>query len=117
MSSLPVIKGTLDVLALRALTMSPMHGFEIVEWLENAADGSLQIEDSAVYQALYRLEERGFLKASWGVTENNRRARYYGATSAGRAHLRAETRRWLRYSEMVSGILTAASRTTNARPA
>src|ERR1044072_1113116 len=91
MSSLPVIKGTLDVLALRALMMSPMHGFEIVEWLENAAGGSLQIEDSAVYQALYRLEERGYLKASWGVTENNRRARYYEITAKGRAHPKAGT--------------------------
>src|ERR1044071_5408088 len=86
MSALPVIKGTLDVLALRALTMSPMHGFEIVEWLETAAGGSLQIEDSAVYQALYRLEERGYLKASWGVTANNRRARYYEITPKGKAH-------------------------------
>lgn len=108
MPALPVIKGTLDVLALRALTMSPMHGFEIVEWLERAAGGSLQIEDSAVYQALYRLEERGHLKASWGITENNRRARYYEITPQGKAHLRSETGNWVRYAQVVTAILTGA---------
>src|ERR1044071_8619279 len=108
MSALPVIKGTLDVLALRALTLSPMHGFEIVEWLEQAAGGSLQIEDSALYQALYRLEERGHLKASWGVTANNRRARYYEITPKGRAHLQAETANWLQYAQVVTAILSGA---------
>jgi PadR family transcriptional regulator PadR len=109
MSALPVIKGTLDVLALRALTLSPMHGFEIVEWLEQAAGGSLQIEDSALYQALYRLEERGYLKASWGVTANNRRARYYEITAKGREHLRAETTNWLEYAKVVTAILSGAA--------
>jgi PadR family transcriptional regulator, regulatory protein PadR len=108
MSALPVIKGTLDVLALRALVLSPMHGFEIVEWLESAAGGSLQIEDSALYQALYRLEERGYLKASWGVTANNRRARYYEITPKGRAHLSAETTNWMEYARVVSAILSGA---------
>lgn len=109
MPALPVIKGTLDVLALRALTIAPMHGFEIVEWLERAAGGSLQIEDSAVYQALYRLEERGHLKASWGVTENNRKARYYEITSQGRAHLRSETSNWMQYAQIVTAILSGAA--------
>ena len=109
MSALPVIKGTLDVLALRALNMGAMHGFEIVEWLEQAAGGSLQIEDSAVYQALYRLEERGHLKASWGVTENNRRARYYEITASGKAHLKAETTNWLQYARVVTAILSGAA--------
>jgi transcriptional regulator len=106
MTALPVIKGTLDVLALRALRTSPMHGFEIVEWLETAAGGSLQIEDSADYQALYRLEEKGFLKASWGVTANNRKARYYQITANGEAHLRAETSQWVEYARIVTAILT-----------
>ena len=109
MSALPVIKGTLDVLALRALATSTMHGFEIVEWLERAAGGSLQIEDSAVYQALSRLEERGHLKASWGVTENNRRARYYEITTQGRAHLKSETASWLQYAQVVTAILSGAT--------
>jgi transcriptional regulator len=115
MSALPVIKGTLDVLALRALNVGPKHGFEIVEWLEQAAGGSLQIEDSALYQALYRLEERGYLKASWGVTANNRRARYYEITAKGKAHLQAETTNWLQYAKVVTAILSGAP-VTQAAP-
>lgn len=107
MASLPILKGTLDLLVLRALSWTPMHGFEIVSWLERAARGSLDVEDSALYQALYRLEERGLLEAEWGVTDNNRRARYYSLSATGRAHLRAETRRWMRYANTVSAILTA----------
>jgi transcriptional regulator len=108
MSRLPVLKGTLDLLVLRALSWTPMHGFEIVAWLERAASSSLEIEDSALYQAVYRLEERGLLQADWGVTENNRRARYYKLTAAGRAHLRSETKNWMQYAETVTSILTAA---------
>lgn len=107
MSKLPVLKGTLDLLVLRALSWTPMHGFEIVTWLERAASGSLDIEDSALYQAVYRLEEKGLLQAEWGVTENNRRARYYKLTTAGRTHLRAETRNWVQYADTVTEILTA----------
>ena len=108
MSRLPLVKGTLDLLVLRALSWTPMHGFEIVTWLERAANGSLDVEDSALYQAVYRLEERGLLQADWGVTENNRRARYYKLTTAGRAHLRSETKNWVQYAETVTEILTAA---------
>ena len=108
MSRLPVLKGTLDLLVLRALSWTPMHGFEIVSWLERAANASLEIEDSALYQAVYRLEERGLLQAEWGVTENNRRARYYKLTAAGRTHLRSETRNWVQYADTVTSILTAS---------
>jgi PadR family transcriptional regulator, regulatory protein PadR len=117
MSRLPVLKGTLDLLVLRALSWTPMHGFEIVTWLERAANGSLELEDSALYQAVYRLEERGYLEADWGVTENNRRARYYKLTPAGRTFLRAETKNWMRYADTVSAILTAARDGASARPA
>lgn len=102
---LAVMRGTLDVLVLRALAWRPMHGFEITEWLEARAEGELDLVDSALYQALYRLEERRLIKASWGVTENRRRARYYELTTAGRANLRAETTRWLRYAATVTRIL------------
>src|SRR6185436_14496121 len=89
---LPVLKGTLDLLVLRALSWTPMHGFEIVSWLARAANQSLELDDSALYQAVYRLEARGLLEADWGVTENNRRARYYKLTTAGRTYRRAEGR-------------------------
>ena len=105
---MPLVKGTLDVLVLKALSWGPMHGFEITTWLEDRSAGALGIEDSALYQALHRMEERGLIAAQWGTTGNNRRARYYSVTAAGRAHLSAETSRWVRYAETVTGILTAA---------
>jgi PadR family transcriptional regulator PadR len=108
MASLPVVKGTLDVLVLRALQWAPMHGFEITSWLEERSANSLEVEDSAVYQALYRMEERELIAAEWGVTENQRQARYYKITSQGRAHLKAQTAQWLRYADTVTTILTAA---------
>ena len=107
---LPLVKGTLDVLLLKALTWSPMHGFEITTWLESRSGGAIGVQDSALYQALHRLEARGLVAAEWGVTANNQRARYYQLTDAGRAHLAAETAQWVRYAETVTGILTAAPR-------
>jgi PadR family transcriptional regulator len=107
--SLPLVKGTLDVLVLKALTWSPMHGFEVTSWLEARSGGSLTVQDSALYQALHRLEERGWVTAEWGVTANNQRARYYRLTKAGRARLAEETDQWVRYAKTVTGILTAAS--------
>ncbi len=106
--AMTLVKGTLDVLVLKALTWSPMHGFEITTWLEERSGGELDLRDSALYQALYRMEERGLIEAEWGMTENNRRARYYRITPAGTAHLAAETARFLRYARTVTGILTAA---------
>ena len=106
---LPVIKGTLDTLVLRALAWGPMHGFEVSAWLEERSQGTLALDDSGLYQALYRLEGRGLIAAEWGLTENNRRARYYRITSSGRAHLRRETATWVRYAETVTAILTDPS--------
>jgi PadR family transcriptional regulator PadR len=106
--ALPLVKGTLDVLVLKALSWTPMHGFEITTWLEERSGGALGVQDSALYQALHRLEERGLTTADWGVTSNNQRARYYRLTDAGRHHLAAETSQWVRYAETVTGILTAA---------
>ena len=102
---LPIVKGTLDVLVLKALSDEPMHGFEVTRWLEERSGGRLEIEDSALYQALYRLEERGQVSASWGVTENNRRARYYEITSAGRAHLASESERLTEYAVLLATLL------------
>ena len=105
--SLPIVKGMLDMLVLRALRWTPMHGFQIVSWLEEQSRERLEIEDSAVYQAVYRLEERGLIEAEWGTTENNRRARYYKLTRAGASRLKAETERWMDYSRTVTEILAA----------
>jgi PadR family transcriptional regulator, regulatory protein PadR len=106
----PVLKGTLDVLVLKALTWSSMHGFEITAWLEEQAGGALEVDDSAVYQALYRMEKKGLIRAEWGISEKNRRARYYELTERGRAHLADEAERLLRYGDTVRSILTARPR-------
>lgn len=106
--TLPLVKGTLDVLVLKALAWTPLHGFEITTWLEARSGGAIGVQDSAMYQALHRLEARGYVVAEWGVTANNQRARYYRLTKAGRTHLAAETAQWVRYAETVTGILTAA---------
>ena len=108
----PVLKGTLDVLVLKALSWQPMHGFGLACWLEERSGGVLGIEDSALYQALQRLEDRGLLEAKWQLSENNRRARYYRLTAAGRAQLRAQTTSWLRYAGAVMQILESSPRTT-----
>lgn len=110
--SLPLVKGTLDILVLKALSWTPMHGFEITKWFETRSGGALDVRDSALYQALHRMEERGLVAAEWGITENNQRARYYRLTRAGRARLTAETAQWVRYARTVTGILTAAHQHT-----
>ena len=113
---LPLVRGTLDLLVLRALSWGPMHGFQITSWLEARSAQMLEIVDSALYQALARLEARGLIEGEWGVTENNRRARYYGLTLAGRAHLEEETANWTRYALTVTDILTTGGPATVPRP-
>lgn len=103
--AIPLLKGTLDVLVLQALRFGPQHGFEIATWLEQRSAGALSIDDSALYQALHRLEERALIRADWGVTENNRRARYYELTPQGRTHLRAEATALTRYAKALTTIL------------
>jgi transcriptional regulator len=112
--SLPLVKGTLDVLVLKALAWGPMHGFEVADWLDGRSHETLALDDSALYQALYRLEGKGLVAAEWGVTENNRRARYYHVTRSGRAHLTRETDSWLRYAQAVTRILTEPLPATGA---
>lgn len=102
---LPVVKGTLDVLVLKALLWGPMHGYEVGTWLEARSNGALTLDDSGLYQSLYRLEARRLVAADWGVTANNRRARYYSLTESGRAHLTQEVDLWARYAAAVSTIL------------
>ena len=104
-----LLRGTLDLLLLKILVPQPLNGFEIVRQLENRSSGALDLDDSALYQALHRMEERGYIQAEWGVSENNRRARYYEITSIGRKHLRVESARWLKSAALVANILGAAT--------
>ena len=109
--TLPLLKGTLDLLILKSLTWGPMHGFAISSWLAEQSKGTVGVDDSALYQALHRLEGRRYIDAEWGVTENNRRARFYTLTTAGRRHLRAEAATWARYTAAVTSILALTART------
>lgn len=112
---IPLMKGTLDVLVLKALSWTPMHGLEITSWLEERSGGELSFDDSGVYQALYRMEARGLIEAEWGVSDNNRRARYYRITPKGKRHLEAESGRLLRFGELVTAILAAPRETGRPR--
>lgn len=111
---LPVLKGTLDMLVLKALSGGPMHGFGIALWLEQRSDGALGLDDSVTYQVLHRLEAKSLVEAEWTVTENNRRARVYKLTRDGRKKLSAETDVWLRYSKLVTSIMTVDPRLAGA---
>jgi PadR family transcriptional regulator PadR len=103
--TMPVAKGNLDMLVLKALSWGEMHGFEILDWLEQRSGGRLDVDDSAVYQALHRLEERDLVRAEWGLSDKNRRVRFYRLTAAGRVHLRAESSRWADYAELLVGMM------------
>lgn len=105
--ALPLLKGTLDLLILKALSVAPAHGYGVARWLEARSGGDIGAEDSALYQALHRLEARGYVAAEWGTTENNRRARYYRLSAKGRRHLDAETDTWRRYARSVESVLAA----------
>jgi len=108
--TLPLLKGTLDLLILKTLSWGAMHGYAIATWLEERSRGTLGVDDSALYQALQRMEGRGWLAAEWGTSDNNRRARYYKLTAAGRQRLRSESETWLRYTKSVTAILAVAER-------
>jgi transcriptional regulator len=107
---MPLLKGTLDVLVLKALSWGPMHGFEITSWLEERSAGRLEVSDAALLQALHRMEEQDLVAAEWGVTENDRRARYYTMTRKGRTHLRAESADLMDHIGALSAVLESARR-------
>lgn len=104
-SRLPLMQGTLDLLLLRAIATSPMHGYGIAALIQERTAGDLVVEDAALYQALHRLDRQGLVEAEWGPSDNNRRARYYTLTAAGRKRLRDETASWRRYSRAVEAVL------------
>jgi PadR family transcriptional regulator, regulatory protein PadR len=101
-----LLQGTVDVLVLRALAWQTMHGYAISRWLDDRSDGVLSVDGAALYQALHRMEHRGWVTASWGLSENNRKAKYYALTSAGRSQLKAESAVWKRYSDAVVKVLS-----------
>jgi len=105
-NDLDLLRGTFDLLLLKTLSRGPMHGLAVLRWIESATRDRLQIEEGALYPALHRLEQRGWLEAEWGYTDKGRRAKYYQLTPAGRRQLAAELSKWSRYSEAVRLVLT-----------
>ncbi len=105
---LDLLQGTLDLLVLKALTWKPLHGYAVARWVAQTTDADLQIDEGALYTALHRMEKRGWLAAEWGLSENNRKAKYYRLTPGGRRQLRAQTERWTRYARAVSKVLETA---------
>jgi PadR family transcriptional regulator, regulatory protein PadR len=108
--NLPLLKGTLDLLVLKTLSWGALHGYGIATWLEAQSGGSIGVDDSALYQALHRLEGRGLVTGEWGVTDTGRRARFYRMTREGRRWLRAEAATWQQYAASVSAILALDAR-------
>lgn len=103
-----LLQGTLGILILKALLPGSAHGYAVARWIEDATADVLRIEEGSLYPALRRLEDRGWVTAEWGLSENNRRAKFYTLTAAGRKHLRNEAAVWLRYSQAVTRVLRAA---------
>ena len=107
-NALPLVPGTLDLLVLRTLAGGTMHGYGIATAVQERTGGDLVVEDAALYQSLHRLDRQGLVEAEWGASENNRRARYYTLTPAGRKRLREETAAWRRYARAVDAVLQGA---------
>ncbi len=103
-----LLQGTLDVLILKTLSWEAMHGYAISRWIRQRTDQVLSVEDAALYQALHRLERKGLIESEWGLSENNRRAKYYQLTSAGRTQLSAEASEWRQYAEAIFKVLETA---------
>ena len=110
---LGLVNGKLDLLVMRTLAWGPRHGFAIARWIRTTSDEAILVEDRALYLALHRLEERRLVESEWGLSENNRRARFYQLTRAGRKQLQAREEHWTRYVEAVFKILRSA----DSRPA
>ena len=107
-SAMNLVQGTLDVLILRTLSEGPMHGFGVSKWIREKTDGVLGVEDAALYQALHRIERKGWIEAEWGLSENNRRAKYYRLTTSGRRQLKKDTSALRRYVEALFKVLEPA---------
>ena len=111
---LDLVRGTLDLLILKTLSWGPMHGLAVLRWIEQTTREQLQIEEGALYPALHRMEDKGWLDAEWGYTERNRKAKFYRLTTNGRKHLADEITRWSQYTDVV-GLVVNARGTGTAR--
>ena len=108
-ADLELLQGTLDLLILKTLTWGPLHGYAVARWISDTTDDDLQIEEGALYTALHRMEKRGWLESEWGLSEKNRKAKYYLLTSLGRKQLRTKSAVWTRYAQAVFKVLQTAT--------
>jgi PadR family transcriptional regulator PadR len=97
-----LLQGTVELLVLKTLSWGPMHGYGIASWIEGATDDVLRVEEGSLYPALYRMAKKGWIRGEWGVSENNRRAKYYRLTAEGRSQLQAQVQGWQRLAGAVS---------------
>ena len=108
--ALDLLQGTLDLLVLKALSWGSAHGYSVATWIRERSDDAFLVEEGALYPALHRLERRGWVDSEWGLSENNRRAKFYQLTSKGRSQLRSEVSLWERYVSAVGKVLRTAER-------
>ena len=108
MADLDLLRGTLDMLVLKSLIWGPRHGYAVTAWIRDTTRSELQVDDGALYGALHRLQARGWIAAEWGLSENNRRAKYYSLTTEGRRQLRAQAATWERYARAVARVMATA---------
>ena len=108
---LELLQGTFDVLVLRALSWGPMHGYAVARFIRQGSDGSFRVLDGALYTALHRMEERGWVESEWGTSDKGKRAKFYRITSEGRRALKAETEGWNQYVAAVAGVMRLADST------
>ena len=107
MPDLELLQGTLDTLVLKTLSWGPRHGYAVARWIKDTSDDTILVEDRALYVALHRLEERGWVESQWGLSENNRKAKYYELTPAGQRQLKAKAREFTDYARAMFKILEA----------
>ena len=105
---LELLQGTLDLLVLKTLSWGPRHGYAVARWIRDTTDDVLRVEDRALYVSLHRMESRGWIESQWGLSENNRRAKYYELTAAGRKQLRSKSVTFSKYVEAVFKVLKTA---------
>jgi PadR family transcriptional regulator PadR len=112
-AKMELLQGTLDGLILKALSWSPLHGYAVTRWIKAASQDVFQIEEGALYPALHRLEQKGWVESEWGLSENNRRAKFYQLTDKGRKALDHERASWVRYATAVALVFDSPQRTTS----
>jgi transcriptional regulator len=106
-TDLPFKRGAIELLVLKALSWGPMHGYAIAQWIQTTTDDALRVEEGSLYPALHRLENKGLVDPTWGLSENNRQAKFYALTPEGRRTLQAEVESWIQFAAAIGKVVTA----------